>query len=49
MDPGRRFTDPMTTAEAPVGELTVTQRLLDTAAARSAHVALLGGSAPASC
>ena len=39
----------MTTAEAPVGELTVTQRLLDTAAARSAHVALLGGSAPASC
>ena len=49
MDPGGRFTDPMTTAEAPVGELTVTQRLLDTAAARSAHVALLGGSAPASC
>jgi acyl-CoA synthetase (AMP-forming)/AMP-acid ligase II len=39
----------MSTAEAPVGELTVTQRLLDTAAARSAHVALLGGSAPASC
>jgi acyl-CoA synthetase (AMP-forming)/AMP-acid ligase II len=39
----------MTTAEAPVGELTVTQRLLDTAVARSAHVALLGGSAAGSC
>jgi non-ribosomal peptide synthetase component F len=39
----------MTTTEAAVGELTVTQRLLDTAAARSAHVALAGGSAPASC
>jgi acyl-CoA synthetase (AMP-forming)/AMP-acid ligase II len=35
----------MTTAEAPVGEITVTQRLLGTAAARGAHVALTGGSA----
>jgi acyl-CoA synthetase (AMP-forming)/AMP-acid ligase II len=49
MDPAGRTQKPMTTAEAPVGELTVTQRLLDTAAARSAHVALLGGSAPTSC
>ncbi|HEX3493726.1 MAG TPA: AMP-binding protein [Streptosporangiaceae bacterium] len=39
----------MATAEATVGELTVTQKLLDTATARSAHVALIGGSAPASC
>lgn len=39
----------MTTAPASVGEITVTQRLLDTAAARSAHVALLGGSAPPQC
>lgn len=35
----------MTTAEALVGEMTVTHRLLGTAAARGAHVALLGGSA----
>jgi non-ribosomal peptide synthetase component E (peptide arylation enzyme) len=49
MDPAGRFQKPMSTAEAPAGELTVTQRLLDTAAARSAHVALLGGSAPTSC
>jgi acyl-CoA synthetase (AMP-forming)/AMP-acid ligase II len=35
----------MTTAEAPVGETTVTQRLLATAPARGTQVALLGGSA----
>jgi acyl-CoA synthetase (AMP-forming)/AMP-acid ligase II len=49
MDPAGRFQKAMTTAEASVGELTVTQRLLETAAARSHHVALLGGSAPAPC
>jgi acyl-CoA synthetase (AMP-forming)/AMP-acid ligase II len=39
----------MTTAEASVGETTVTQRLLGTAAARGAHPALLGGSADTPC
>jgi acyl-CoA synthetase (AMP-forming)/AMP-acid ligase II len=39
----------MVTAEASVGETTVTQRLLGTAAARGAHVALLGGSADPPC
>jgi non-ribosomal peptide synthetase component F len=48
MDPAGRIQKPMTTAEAPVGELTVTQRLLDTAVTRSDHVALLGGSTAAS-
>jgi acyl-CoA synthetase (AMP-forming)/AMP-acid ligase II len=39
----------MTTAEAPVGETTVTQRLLATASARGTQVALLGGSADPPC
>jgi acyl-CoA synthetase (AMP-forming)/AMP-acid ligase II len=39
----------MTTAQAPVGETTVTQRLLGTATARGAHPALLGGPAAAPC
>jgi acyl-CoA synthetase (AMP-forming)/AMP-acid ligase II len=39
----------MTTAEAPVGETTVTQRLLATASARGTQVALLGGTADHPC
>jgi acyl-CoA synthetase (AMP-forming)/AMP-acid ligase II len=39
----------MTTAETSVGETTVTQRLLVSAAARGSHVALLGGSADIPC
>ena len=39
----------MTTAEVPVGETTVTQRLLGTATARGAHPALLGGEAGTPC
>jgi non-ribosomal peptide synthetase component F len=39
----------MTTAEASVGETTVTQRLLATAPARGGHVALLGGAADTPC
>ncbi|HEU5421310.1 MAG TPA: AMP-binding protein [Streptosporangiaceae bacterium] len=39
----------MATAEVPVGETTVTQRLLSTAAARGAHPALHGGSAVTPC
>jgi non-ribosomal peptide synthetase component F len=39
----------MTTAEAPVGETTVTQRLLGTATARGAHQALLGGEPGTPC
>jgi non-ribosomal peptide synthetase component F len=39
----------MTTAEVPVGETTVTQRLLGSATARGAHPALLGGEAGTPC
>jgi acyl-CoA synthetase (AMP-forming)/AMP-acid ligase II len=39
----------MTTAEAPVGETTVTQRLLATASARGTQVALVGGSSGSPC
>jgi non-ribosomal peptide synthetase component F len=49
MDQAGRFRNSMTTAEASVGEMTVTQRLLATAAARSTHTALAGGSVPAPC
>jgi len=39
----------MTTAEASVGETTVTQRLLASAAARGSHVALVGGCGGSPC